>query len=200
VIAGLLLAAGRGTRFGGDKLLAPLHGRPVLFWSAAAIVTEVDALYVVVPPAAEARAAALETIPHVVVEHAGRDAGMASSIGAGINALPPDATAVVIALGDQPLVASAVVRRLVERWRQGGASAVAPRYRQGRGHPVLFDRALFGALSGLEGDVGARLLLESLGEAAALVQVDDAMPVDVDTPEALQALARAWRGEPRRDS
>jgi molybdenum cofactor cytidylyltransferase len=193
VIAALLLAAGRSERFGGDKLLAPLRGHPVLFWSAAAIATEVDVLHLVVPPDATARVAALEGIPCEVVEHAGRDAGMASSIRAGIEALSPDADAVVIALADQPLVAADVVRRLCARWREGGVQAVVPRYRDGRGHPVLFGRETFAALSTLEGDLGARQVLDSLGEAVAFVPVDGSAPVDVDTPDALHALAAAWR-------
>jgi molybdenum cofactor cytidylyltransferase len=195
VIAGLLLAAGRSSRFGGDKLLAPLHGRPVLFWSAAAIATEVDALYVVVPPDAAARAVALAGIPAALVQHPGRDAGMASSIRVGIAALPAEVEAVVVALADQPLVTSAVVRALCEHWRSERPGAVAPRYRDGRGHPVLFDRANFAALGALEGDGGARALLDRLGAAVAIVQVDGTMPVDVDTPDALRALAEVWRGE-----
>jgi len=193
VIAGLLLAAGRSSRFGGDKLLAPLHGRPVLFWGAAAIATEVDSLFLVVPPDSPQRIEALDGILAVVVEHAGRDAGMASSIRAGIAALPADVEAVVIALADQPLVAPEVVRRLTERWREGGATAVVPRYRDGRGHPVLFGRAAFEGLATIEGDTGARALLDSLGDAVAVVTVSSAMPVDVDTPDALRALAAAWR-------
>jgi molybdenum cofactor cytidylyltransferase len=193
VIAGLLLAAGRSARFGGDKLLAPLHGHPVLFWSAAAIGAEVDALYVVVPPGDAARIAALGAMPAVVVEHAGRDGGMATSIAAGIAALPAAAEAVVIALGDQPSVTPAVVRRLCDRWRAGGAAAVVPQYREGRGPPVLFGRASFGALSALTGDAGARSVLDALGEAVATVPVTDTGPVDVDTPDALRRLAAAWR-------
>jgi molybdenum cofactor cytidylyltransferase len=194
VIAGLLLAAGRSERFGGDKLLAPLHGRPVLFWSAAAIVTAVDALYVVVPAAAPARVAALGGVQATIVEHAGRDAGMASSIGAGIDALPPGVDAVVIALADQPLVAPEVVRALCARWRAGGVAAVAPGYRDGRGHPVLFGRSSFDALRTLAGDTGARAVLESLGGAAAVLPIDGAAPADVDTPDALRRLAAVWRG------
>jgi molybdenum cofactor cytidylyltransferase len=194
VIAALLLAAGRSTRFGGDKLLAPLHGHSVLFWSAAAIATEVDTLYVVVPPDSAERVEALEGIPCVIVEHAGRDAGMSSSIRAGIAALPADVEAVVLALADQPLAPYHVVRRLCECWRAGAATAVAPRYRDGRGHPVLFSRETFAALATLEGDTGARAVLDGLGERLALVPVDEMIPVDVDTPDALRALAATWRG------
>jgi molybdenum cofactor cytidylyltransferase len=197
VIAGLLLAAGRSSRFGGDKLLAPLRGRPVLFWSAAAIVMEVDALYVVVPPDSPARGEALTGggMPVTLVEHGGRDDGMASSIRAGIAALPDDVGAVVLALADQPLVSPLVVRALCDRWRTAPTSAVVPRYRDGHGHPVLFDRGCFAALRELEGDRGARALLERLGDRRALVDVDAAMPVDVDTPDALHALAAVWRDE-----
>jgi len=190
VIAGLLLAAGRSARFGGDKLLAPLRRHPVLFWSAAAIATEVDALYVVVPAEAPDRAAALEGIPAMLIEHAGRDEGMASSIRVGVAALPDDAMAVVIALADQPLVSPRVVRALCDRWRTEPTAAVVPRYRDGQGHPVLFDRSQFSALGALTGDRGARALLASLGEQCAVVGIDAAMPVDVDTPAALGALVR----------
>ncbi len=193
MIAGLLLAAGRSARFGGDKLLAPLHGRPVLFWSAAAMAMEVDVLYVVVPTNATARIDALEGIPAIVVQHARSDDGMASSIAAGIAALPSDADAVVIALADQPLVAPSVTRRLCDRWRAGGATAVAPRYGDGRGHPVLFARAAFAALAALQGDTGARAVLDALGDEVVQIPVDASMPVDVDTPEALRALAASWR-------
>jgi molybdenum cofactor cytidylyltransferase len=193
MIAGLLLAAGRSTRFGGDKLLAPLRGHPVLFWSAARLAAEVDRLYLVVPAASEQRVEALVGIPAVVVKHAGCDAGMASSIGAGIAALPAEIEAVVIALADQPLIVPDVVRRLVRRWRAGGVTAVAPSYDDGRGHPVLFGRAAFGALAALEGDTGARAVLDSLGDAVALVTVEGSIPLDVDTPDALRVLARAWR-------
>jgi Uncharacterized MobA-related protein len=193
VIAGVLLAAGRSTRFGGDKLLAPLHGRPVLFWSAAALAAAVDALYVVVPSGDAARIAALAGLPAVLVEHAGRDAGMGSSIGAGVAALPPSAEAVVIALGDQPAIVPAVVARLCERWRAGGAAAVVPSYRDGRGPPVLFGRASFDALRSLSGDVGARSVLDALGDAVTTVAVAEVAPMDVDTPDVLRRLAAVWR-------
>lgn len=192
MIAGLLLAAGRSARFGADKLVAPLRGRPVLFWSAAAVATEVEALHVVLPPSALARRAALDGIACSIVEHDGAEAGMASSIVAGITAMPGEVEAVVIALADQPCVSPDVVRRLCERWRAGGASAVAPRYRDGRGQPVLFGRAAFAALGRLTGDAGARAVLDALGAGVALVPVDADMPADVDTPEALRALAASW--------
>lgn len=189
MIAGLLLAAGRSARFGGDKLLASLGGHPVLVWSASALVAEVDALYVVVPPGSPARVRALNGIAAQLVEHPGHADGMASSIRAGVSALPDAVEAVVIALADQPLVSAHVVRALCDQWRAVRTRAVVPSYRDGQGHPVLFDRTQFGALGELQGDRGARALLDRLGAECAVVSVDADMPVDVDTPAALTALA-----------
>jgi molybdenum cofactor cytidylyltransferase len=189
MIAGLLLAAGRSERFGGDKLLAPLRGQPVVRWSAAALAAAVDALYVVVRAGEEGRSDAVRDLSPAIVRHATPDDGMASSLRAGIAALSSDVEAAVVALGDQPLVPQAVVRALCVRWREGGAAAVAPLYRDGRGHPVLFGRELFPALALLRGDSGARGVLDGLGARLALLPIDDDMPVDVDTPAALKFLA-----------
>jgi molybdenum cofactor cytidylyltransferase len=188
VIAGLLLAAGRSSRFGADKLAAVLRDRAVVRWSAESLARGTDTLFVVVPLHAPAIANALTGLDAVLVPHPGRDDGMGSSIRAGVGALPNDAEAVVIALGDQPLVAPDVIARLCERWRATGAMAVAPQYRDGRGHPVLFDRACFDSLMALDGDVGAREVLRALGAALQIVEVDQPAPLDVDTPDALRAL------------
>jgi molybdenum cofactor cytidylyltransferase len=195
VIGGLLLAAGESTRFGADKLLALLDGQSVLRRSASALAAEVDRLVVVVPAGAEARMAEVRALgtDARVVEHAGFRAGMAGSLRAGIDALEGDVDAVVVALADQPLVRRDVIRALIERWRTTAASAVAPRYRDGQGNPVLFARTAFPALSRLRGDVGARAALQTLGSAVSLVPIDDDIPADVDTPDALRTLEERLR-------
>jgi molybdenum cofactor cytidylyltransferase len=192
MIAGLLLASGASRRFGSNKLLAPLDGRPVVRWSAEALASAVDETWVVVPARSAEVRAALDGLPVRCVENLVADEGMASSIRAGIAALPAEADAVVITLGDQPLIDGDVIRRVVATWRASPAprSAVVAAYEDGRGHPVLFDAALFPALLALEGDRGARELLASLGEAAIVVGVPGGRPADVDTPEALASLAR----------
>jgi len=66
---------------------------------------------------------------------------------------------------------------------------VQPCYEDGRGHPVLFDASLFPALGALEGDVGARAVLDSVGNTLELLGVAGLRPVDVDTPDALDTVA-----------
>jgi molybdenum cofactor cytidylyltransferase len=189
VIAGLLLAAGHSRRFGGDKLCAKLNGKAVIRWSAG-VLSPVDAVYIVIPPGADAVTQALSRLDVRFVVNLARDEGMASSIRAGVAALSSEFDAVVIALADQPHASAEVTRQLCERWRERDAAAVAPQYRDGRGNPVLFGRECFEALLALRGDVGARSVLDALGTRVAMVRVDTAMPVDVDTPESLALLQK----------
>jgi molybdenum cofactor cytidylyltransferase len=146
----------------------------------------------VAPPGAQELRRALGGLDLVLVEHIGRDQGLGTSIGAGIAALGSEVAAAVVALADQPLVERQVVRRLCDAWRTSGgrARAVAPLYRDGRGHPVLFSRSCFPELSALRGDSGARALLDAMGADLVLVPVDADAPGDVDTPEMLEALER----------
>jgi molybdenum cofactor cytidylyltransferase len=192
VIAGLLLAAGRSRRFGGDKLLAPLRGRRVIRWSAESIADAVDVVYVVTAPAARELVGMLGGLNVVLVEHAGRDQGLGTSIGAGIAAMSDEVEAVLVALADQPLVDRDVARRVCDAWRASGgrSRAAAPAYRDGRGHPVLFARSCFFELSRLDGDSGARALLDAMGDELLLVPVDSDAPRDVDTREMLEELER----------
>lgn len=189
MIAGLLLASGAARRFGSNKLIERLGDHAVVRWAADALAGEVDELFVVVADAAAALRDALAGLPARFVVNHEAQAGLSSSIRAGVSALPPGTDAVVIALGDQPLLERSVVAQVIARWGEGGASAVAASYADGRGHPVLFGAALFPALRTLEGDGGARVLLDGLGEALALVPIDGVQPSDVDTREALDEVA-----------
>jgi molybdenum cofactor cytidylyltransferase len=195
VIAGLLLASGASRRFGANKLVAPLDGRPMVRWSAEALASAVDAAYVVVPSHDTEIRAALRGLHLHWVENPDADEGMASSIRAGVATLPAEAEAVVITLGDQPLIDGNIIRNVLAAWRTAppGIRAVAAEYEDGRGHPVLFGAVLFAELRALEGDRGARELLASLGESLAVVHASGVRPADVDTPDALTALARDVR-------
>ena len=194
MIAGLLLASGASRRFGSNKLLADLAGRPVVRWSAEALAGAVDSLLVVVPRDATALRAALSGLAEHFVENPAAEEGMASSIRVGVAALPREAEAVVITLGDQPTIEPQVVHRVVSAWRaaRAGTGAVTTAYADGRGHPTLFAAELFPSLLALDGDRGARDLLDSLGSAVVSIDVAGARPADVDTPAALEALARTF--------
>ena len=195
MIAGLLLASGASRRFGSNKLLAPLDRRAVVRWSAEALVGAVDAAFVVVPVQCDEIRRALRGLAVRWVENVEASEGMASSIRAGIAALPAEAEAVVITLGDQPLIDREVIRDVVATWRAAtpGTRAVVAEYDDGRGHPALFGAELFAALRALEGDRGGRELLASLGESVVVVRASGVRPIGVDTPDALAALETRTR-------
>lgn len=154
--------------------------------AATALARSTDALVIVIGHEAGAVRAALADVDASIVENPDWSQGLSSSLRHGIAALPPNAEAVVVALGDQPRIDPLVVRSLVDRWRASGKPIVTARYRGERGHPVLFDRAVFPQLTTLRGDVGARTIFEQSPDQIAYVDVDDTVPVDVDTVEDLE--------------
>ncbi len=192
MIAGLLLAAGRSSRFGGDKLAADLDGRTVVRASLDAIAA-LDEVIVVTHGTAVLRALAGARVRFV--DNPERDSGMATSISAGIRALDDAAEAVVIALGDQPFAPASVTAQLVDCFRAEGADIVVPSYVNGRGHPVLFARTCFSKLRALSGDEGARQLIESGEFSVARVAIEGDAPLDVDTPAALALAAARATGD-----
>lgn len=202
-VAGVLLAAGQGTRWradpgGGDgaKLLAPLDGQPIVRHAAAMLVRAgVREIYVVTGPDPEPVTQALAGLVRPggpalhVVPNPEAARGLGRSVAVGIAALSPDVEAAIVALGDQPRVPDAVPHALLTAWRGTGAPIVAPRYAGGvRGNPVLFDADLFRELRRLDGDEGARSVIQRSADRVRLVDFDFAMPVDVDTPEDLARL------------
>jgi molybdenum cofactor cytidylyltransferase len=185
VIAGVLLAAGGSSRFGSQKLVATLDEAPLVRHAAMSLARSTDALVIVLGHEADAVRAALSDVDALLVENPDWSQGLSSSVKCGVAALPADVDAIVVALGDQPRIDPLVVRSLIECWRASGKPIVSARYRGERGHPVLFDRVVFPQLQMLRGDVGARTMFERSPELVAYVDVDNALPVDVDTPQDL---------------
>lgn len=190
MIAGVLLAAGGSRRFGSQKLVSMLGGVPLVRHAATTLARSTDALVIVLGHEAEAVRAALSDVDAVVVENPDWSQGLSSSVKCGVAALPAGVEAIVVALGDQPRIDPLVVRSLIECWRAGGKPIVSARYRGERGHPVLFDRAVFPQLEMLRGDVGARTMFEQSPDLVAYVDVDSEVPVDVDTATDLGAVDR----------
>jgi molybdenum cofactor cytidylyltransferase len=190
VIAALLLAAGAARRFGAPKLLADVGGKPLIRRSVEALgAIETLEVVVVVAPEHGELAGALHGLPVRFVVNAEHAEGMGRSLAVGIGATAPAAQAVIVALADAP-ASGAVLHRLVERYRDGGATIVAPGYRGIFAPPVLFDRGVFGELKELSGDHGARAVVERLPDRVARIDVDEPPPVDVDTLEDLARLRR----------
>jgi molybdenum cofactor cytidylyltransferase len=189
VISAIVLAAGLARRFGSEKPLA-LHDGKALVRHVVDIVSlpEVVDVIVVIPPSGGSYEQALAGSRARTVVNEQPALGMSSSLRVGVRAIEHASQAVLIALADQPTIDRAVVESIVREWRTTHARIVAPTYRGERGHPVLFDRAVFGELLSIEGDRGARELIERDASGVRLVAVDAGMPPDVDTAADLSKL------------
>jgi nicotine blue oxidoreductase len=184
-VAGLLLAAGAGTRLGRPKAMLSMGGATFVERGVALLRDGgCDPLVVV------GGAVPLDVAGAQVVTNPQWASGMGSSLRAGLTALARgDAAAVVIALVDQPRVSAEAVRRLRRAHDAGAVVAVAAYAGVGR-NPVLLDRRTWEEVARLaEGDVGARPFLRAHPELVTLVECGDvAAPDDVDTPADLTRL------------
>lgn len=182
----LVLAAGAGSRFGGGKLMTPWRGRVLIDGALdSALAAPVDSARVVVgaDPAVAEHVMKREGV--LAVQAADHALGLSASLKAGLAALPPDATGVLIFLGDMPLVPQGVLQSLAQALADGAAAAV-PVWQGRQGHPAAISSRLFAQIMSLGGDRGARAVLDSLGDALVLIEAPDGgVLLDVDRPEDL---------------
>lgn len=172
-IVGVLLAAGAGSRFGGDKLLAPLPDGTSVGVSAARLLRgAVDEAVAVVRPGDKELARLLSAEDLRLLPFPGASEGIGASLAFGV-AATPEAEGWVVALADMPFLGPESVAAVATSLRHG-AWIAAPSFRGRRGHPVGFARGLFVELTALRGDRGAR---EILARHPGRIQV-----IDVDSP------------------
>jgi CTP:molybdopterin cytidylyltransferase MocA len=188
LIAGLILAAGEGTRFGPEpKLLAELDGRPLLEYAirAQCAVPQLQRVVVVLGARADRLLARVDfRRAEPVVCETWRE-GQAASLRRGVEELR-DATKVIVTLGDEPLITSETIARFVSA--PPGAQAV---YDGRPGHPVVLGHEHLRALLSLRGDRGARDLLAG-GPKIELGGAGD-IGRDVDTTEDLERMRNEAR-------
>ncbi|WP_374261556.1 NTP transferase domain-containing protein [Zoogloea sp.] len=184
-MVGILLAAGYGRRFGGDKLSHPLvDGLPMAVVAARALRAACPHSVAVVRPEQVDLAGRLAAEGLTVVTCAAAREGMGYSLAAGVTATP-EAAGWVVALGDMPFVQPGTLRQVADALTDGAALA-APFHAGRRGHPVGFAARWRDALRQLTGDAGARAILGAHGDLLWRIESDDAGVLrDVDTPEDL---------------
>ncbi len=186
-ITGILLAAGGGSRFGANKLLAPLaDGTPLAIAAARRLRSALGETLAVVRPGDPVLSALLtsEGLRVVVCEQA--HTGMGASLAAGV-AASRAARGWLVALADMPFIQVSTLQRAA-RILETGALLVAPFHAGRRGHPVGFHSRFRDELLGLTGDAGARAILARHAASLTGFDVDDAgVVLDVDTPADLEA-------------
>lgn len=211
MIWAVILAAGESRRMGTQKLLLPFGETTVV----GAVVRTAEAsladrALVVLGADGERVRAELERgrADGRTGERRGNDkigfaanenylSGMLSSVQAGFRALPEDAEAAVVMLGDQPFLPAKVVDAVVAAYRESGEGIVIPVFGGRRGHPVLIDLKYRGEVLALDPSDGLRQLMRAHPAEVREVEVDDAGILrDLDTPEDYQDGVFDSRGQP----
>ena len=187
-VAGVLLAAGEGSRFGRPKALLEWDGQTLAERGVDMLLAGGAAPVLVVAGAARIELPAERRVQ--IVHNEEWRTGMGSSLRAALRVIPPDADAAVVALADQPLVGPAAVARLIAAYRAGAEVAVAAYEGQLR-NPVLLAREHWPEVIDLAaGDQGARVFLRARPDLVTLVECGDTgRPDDIDTPADLGRVA-----------
>lgn len=186
MIGGLILAAGKGSRFGGPKQLAHLHGRPLLEHAVRAMTASpVGRVVVVLGSGADDVIAQVDLHGAEPIVCERWEEGQSASLACGLGELS-ECEAIVVTLGDLPNLSTNAIRRVIAA-RSDGVEAVRATYAGEPGHPVLLERELFERLRDVSGDHGARNLLLSVSQRE--VPCDDlGGGEDIDTPAQLDTL------------
>jgi molybdenum cofactor cytidylyltransferase len=191
-VAAVVLAAGRSTRMGAiNKMLAEIGGKPLVRIAVEqAIASRAKPVIVVTGHERDKVEATLKSLPVHLVHNPDFSEGLGSSLKAGIAAVPEEADAAIVCLGDMPQVDAALINRLIAAFDpERGALVVVPSIEGRRGNPVVWSRRFFHDLMAIQGDVGARHLIGNYAEAVVEVPVaGEAALTDVDTPESLSAV------------
>lgn len=191
-VAIILLAAGRASRMGesgSHKLLAEFDGIPLVRRSATvALASGTSPVVAVTGYRNEEIAEALAGLDLTLVHNPDFASGMASSLIAGLSSTAKSAHGVVVMLADMPGVTADDLNMLIAAFRRERGGAIVRAVSRGkRGNPVILPRQVYDAVMKLEGDVGARHIIETSGVPVVDVDIGDAAHLDVDTPEAVIA-------------
>ena len=181
----MILAAGAARRFGAQKLLVPLDGRPLIQHVIDAANTScLENIVIVVGTNADHLVAQLDLGRTRVVHNPDAARGLASSLQSGLRSLDQSLHGALVLLGDMPGVTTALIDELVARGQERRASAVTSVWRGRRSPPVVLHRSLWPAAFALDGDIGMRDVLAGRNDVAEVEVTPDLGALDdVDTPE-----------------
>ncbi|MGI9036712.1 MAG: nucleotidyltransferase family protein [Pyrinomonadaceae bacterium] len=188
----VILAAGASTRLGRPKQLLKFQGKSLISRAAeTAIAADCGNVVVVLGANAEVVKKEIENLPLEIAFNENWQSGLSSSIKIGLKKLleiENNLSAVVLTLGDQPLVDAEIILRLVKTRRKTQKMIAACEYENATGVPAIFSREMFAELLNLQTDAGARVLIKKYAASeVAKIAVPEAA-IDIDTMEDYEKL------------
>lgn len=194
-IHALVLAAGRSSRMGGpNKLLARFDGVPLVRRTVEiARASSASGVTVVTGHMAEEIAAALDGTGARLLDNPDYADGLSTSLKRGFAAAMADADGVLVLLADQPLLTSGDLDRMIDAFQPAGVGSIVLATDEGRrANPVILSSAFAAAIATIEGDVGARAIVQSSTELVREVEIGRAASLDVDTPDLMREAGGVW--------
>jgi molybdenum cofactor cytidylyltransferase len=177
----IVLAAGLSTRMGTQKLLLPFKGMTIIEKVVENILhSGIDKIKVVVGSESKDISNALKWKPVDLVINENYHEGMHTSVISGVNALPQDARAVLVFLGDQPFIPFDVPKKVIKAWRTTEKGIVIPLFEGKRGHPTLYDLKYRNEIIHLNPDQGLRSIAQTFP--------DDIYEVETSSPEIVRDI------------
>lgn len=184
----IVLAAGKASRFGATKQLAIIEGTTLVARAIRRAESVCgDRSVLVTGMDWQAVAAASEPLCGYLVVNSEYEDGISGSLKAGIAAVSAAAGAVLLMLADQPLVTTTHLRNLVATWHKSPDSIIASAYSTTTGPPVIFPRAYFSELLSVDGDRGAKSVLDANSDRLLVVEFE-AASIDIDHPDDLAGI------------
>lgn len=184
-IAGVILAAGSASRMGKTKQLLPF-GKNTLLGQVVqnAGESKLHEVIVVLGYNGDKIAKVIDLSGAKVVRNTAYSKGQSTSLIKGLENVSPICDAALFLLGDQPLVTTAIINKLIDAFKTAGAPIVIPYCSGKRGNPVIIARSLFHRLNSLSGDTGPRALFDEFKDDILKVSIsDEAILIDVDTED-----------------
>ena len=187
-VEGILLAAGESRRMGYPKPLLQIGGQTFIEHIAEMMLAVVPRLVIVVGAHRERVQTAIPRDSRIaVVENPRYARGQLSSLQVGLGAIAAVANGALVHLGDHPMVRAATFRAIVDTYDRMGKPIVIARYKDRRGHPLIFDRTIFSELLSAPEDEGARHVVNADASRVAYVDLDDpGINLDLDNPDDLK--------------
>jgi len=192
--AGVILAAGMSQRFGQPKQLLTLKHKYLLGWVLdAALASRLDLVVLVVGHEHQNILRALGSATNhprlrVVVNHRYQE-GQSKSLQAGLSEIQTQYSSVMFLLGDQPMLKSATIDHMLDKFWHSEKDICVPIWKEKRGNPTIFGRAMYGNLMAIEGDIGARGVIRANPERVLSIEVDDPLCfVDIDSRQDFENL------------
>ena len=191
MISAILLAAGESRRMGSFKQLLQFAGKTfVESCIDSLLASRVDEVVVVTGHRHRDVRNAIGSRPVRVVHNPDYEFGMSSSVKCGVEALPLDTQACLIALVDQPQMETGIINRVIEAYLEHLPLIVIPNYNGRNGHPIIIDLSLRKEILKMDARQGLRQVVHAHPDRLLLVTVDsDTILIDFDLPEDYERLS-----------